>query len=233
MMNDWHILFILKAMTHIEFITYIWRDISNWTIIYGSSKARNFYHIVCVMIACFNAAGNMAWADKLFCCCGIIWRLSRPHTHLVPHYKFAEEKRSRVNTITFIKTKGKLQLKQHHPSRPLVDLIDPSLDKENKKVLSMIKHIKNDSSGVGPLKVDCKLISDSKEKANILNGQLKTVFNEQNHQRFIWYGTQSLWSHAKLYHHCAWGHQINKITQSSQGSQSSCRRWWYSTKIII
>ena len=43
----------------------------------------------------------------------------------------------------------------------------------------MVKRIKKDSSGVGPLKVDGKLISDSKEKANVLNDQFKSVFNEK------------------------------------------------------
>ena len=43
----------------------------------------------------------------------------------------------------------------------------------------MVKCIKQDSSGVGPLKVDDKLISSSKDKANKLNDQFKLVFNEK------------------------------------------------------
>ena len=43
----------------------------------------------------------------------------------------------------------------------------------------MVKRIKKDSPGVGPLKVDGRLISDSKEKANVLNEQFKSVFNEK------------------------------------------------------
>ena len=43
----------------------------------------------------------------------------------------------------------------------------------------MVKRSKKDSSGVGPLKVDGKLIYDSKEKANVLNDQFKSVFNEK------------------------------------------------------
>ena len=59
------------------------------------------------------------------------------------------------------------------------DLIDPSLDKGNKKLWSMVKRIRKGSSGVGPLKVDGKLISDSKEKANVLNDQFKSVSMEK------------------------------------------------------
>ena len=69
------------------------------------------------------------------------------------------------------------------------DLIDPSLvDKGIPRNWSMVKRIKKDSSGVGPLKVDGKLISDSKEKANVLNDQFKSVFNEKNTNDFylIW-----------------------------------------------
>ena len=43
----------------------------------------------------------------------------------------------------------------------------------------MVKRIKKDISGVGLPKVDGKLISDSKEKANVLNDQFKSVFNEK------------------------------------------------------
>ena len=43
----------------------------------------------------------------------------------------------------------------------------------------MVKRIKKDSSGVGSLKVDDKLISNSKDKANVLNDQFKSVFNKK------------------------------------------------------
>ena len=60
MVNDGHLLFILKALTQIEFITYFWRQITNLTTIYSSIKVRDIHHIVCVMAACCNAVANMA-----------------------------------------------------------------------------------------------------------------------------------------------------------------------------
>ena len=56
------------------------------------------------------------------------------------------------------------------------DPTDPSLAKGNKKLWSMVKHTEK--------KLDGKLISDSKEKVNVLNDQFKSVFKEKNHQRF-------------------------------------------------
>ena len=51
----------------------------------------------------------------------------------------------------------------------------------------MVKPIKTGSSGVGPLKLDGKLISNS-------------------------------WTHAKLFHHCAWSHRITEITQNDKAT---------------
>ena len=43
----------------------------------------------------------------------------------------------------------------------------------------MVKCIKTYSSGVGSLKVDVKLITNTKDKANVPNKQFKSVFNEK------------------------------------------------------
>ena len=40
----------------------------------------------------------------------------------------------------------------------------------------MIKAIKRDSSGVSPLKENCKLLTETSEKANALNRQFQSVF---------------------------------------------------------
>ena len=47
--------------------------------------------------------------------------------------------------------------------RYIEDLIDPNLDKGNKKFLSMLRRVQKNSSGVGRLKVDGKLISNSND----------------------------------------------------------------------
>ena len=57
------------------------------------------------------------------------------------------------------------------------DLIEPNLDKGNKKLWGMVKIIKSDSSGVGPLKENGNLISDPLGKANLLNKQFQSVFH--------------------------------------------------------
>ena len=88
--------------------------------------------------------------------------------------------RSEENRLKFKDLKEKVQQEiRRNYENYIEDLIDPNLDKGNKKLWFMVKRIKKDSSGVGPLKVDGRLISDSKEKANVLNEQFKSVFNEK------------------------------------------------------
>ena len=60
------------------------------------------------------------------------------------------------------------------------DLIEPNFDKGNKKLWGMVKRIKRDSSGVGPLKENGNLISDPLGKANLLNKQFQSVFHPPN-----------------------------------------------------
>ena len=45
-----------------------------------------------------------------------------------------------------------------------------------KKMYSLLKHSKQDSSGVAPLKSDGRTLSDDCEKSNALNRQLQSVF---------------------------------------------------------
>ena len=84
--------------------------------------------------------------------------------------------RSEGNRLKFKKTvREGPERNQKKYENYIEDLIDPSLDKGNKKLWSMVKRIKKDFTGVGPLKVDGRLIFDSKEKANVLNEQFKSV----------------------------------------------------------
>ena len=49
-----------------------------------------------------------------------------------------------------------------------------------KRFWHYVKSLKKDASGVSPLKVNGKLFSDNKEKANILNQQYQSVFTKEN-----------------------------------------------------
>ena len=75
-----------------------------------------------------------------------------------------------------LKRKAQREIRKNYNTY-IEDLIDPNTDKGNKKLWTLVKRIKRDSSGVGPLKIDGKLVSDSKEKANALNHQFQSVFN--------------------------------------------------------
>ena len=46
-----------------------------------------------------------------------------------------------------------------------------------KKMYSLLKHTKQDSSGVAPLKSDGRILSDDCEKSNALNRQFQSVFS--------------------------------------------------------
>ena len=65
------------------------------------------------------------------------------------------------------------------------DLIETNLDRGNKKHWGMVKSIKRDSSGVGPLKENGNLISDPLSKANLLNKQFQSVFHPPNDSSYL------------------------------------------------
>lgn len=52
-----------------------------------------------------------------------------------------------------------------------------------KKLYSLLKHSKQDSSGVAPLKSDGKTLSDDCEKSNALNRQFQSVFSPKSPER--------------------------------------------------
>ena len=49
-----------------------------------------------------------------------------------------------------------------------------------KKLYSLLKHSKQDSSGIASLKADNKTYTEDSEKANALNGQFHSVFNPKS-----------------------------------------------------
>ena len=49
-----------------------------------------------------------------------------------------------------------------------------------KKLFSFIKSLRTDNSGVAPLKKEVQLVADTKQKANILNEQFKSVFTTES-----------------------------------------------------
>ena len=49
-----------------------------------------------------------------------------------------------------------------------------------KKLFSFIKSLRTDNSGVAPLKKEGQLVADTKQKANILNEQFKSVFTTES-----------------------------------------------------
>ena len=52
-----------------------------------------------------------------------------------------------------------------------------------KKMYSLLKHLKQDSSGVAPLKSDGRSLSDDCEKSNALNRQFQSVFSPKSPER--------------------------------------------------
>ena len=62
------------------------------------------------------------------------------------------------------------------------NIIDPDLDKGNKKLWGLVKRLRRDASSCSPLKVNGKLISDTYEKAEALNEQFKSVFSSATHE---------------------------------------------------
>ena len=54
-----------------------------------------------------------------------------------------------------------------------------------KKMYSLLKHSKQDSSGVAPLKSDGRTLSDDCEKSNALNRQFQSVFSPKSPERLI------------------------------------------------
>ena len=52
-----------------------------------------------------------------------------------------------------------------------------------KKMYSLLKHSKQDSSGVAPLKSDRRTLSDDCEKSNDLNRQFQSVFSPKSPER--------------------------------------------------
>ena len=55
--------------------------------------------------------------------------------------------------------------------------IPPPPKVNTKKMYSLLKHSKQDLSGVAPLKLDDRTLSDDCEKANALNRQFQSVFS--------------------------------------------------------
>ena len=81
-----------------------------------------------------------------------------------------------ISKFRDLKRKVQREIRKNY-NKYIEDLIDPSSDKGNKKLWSMVKRVKRDSSGVGPLKVNGELITDPQGKANALNHQFQSVFN--------------------------------------------------------
>ena len=87
---------------------------------------------------------------------------------------------SEENTLKFKDLKRKVQKKIRKKYKNYVeDFIDHKLDKGNRKLRSLAKHIKKDSSSVEPLKVDDNLITNTKDKSNVqtiqISLQLKNI----------------------------------------------------------
>ena len=63
------------------------------------------------------------------------------------------------------------------------NIIDPDLDKGNKKLWGLVKRLRRDASSCSPLKVNAKLISDTyMKKAEALNERFKSVFSPATHE---------------------------------------------------
>ena len=65
----------------------------------------------------------------------------------------------------------------------LIELVDNEQEQhpsEQKRFFSFIKSLKNDSSGVAPLRDQGKLHSDPVDKANILNRQYQSQFTDED-----------------------------------------------------
>ena len=66
-----------------------------------------------------------------------------------------------------------------------------------KKMYSLLKHSKQDSSGVAPLKSDGRALSDGCEKSNALNGQFPSVFSPTSPEHLSSLAQRKLRSRAK------------------------------------
>ena len=66
--------------------------------------------------------------------------------------------------------------------------LEPSLDRNSKKLWQFIKAKKKDNIGISKLIVENKPIKDSKEKAEALNNYFASVFTEENNHYMPWLG---------------------------------------------
>jgi hypothetical protein len=87
--------------------------------------------------------------------------------------------------------KHQVQKEQRHAYNTYIEKLildlptnDPDQSVNNqskpKKLSSFIKSLRTDNSGVVPLKKEGQLVADTKQKANILNEQFKSVFTTES-----------------------------------------------------
>ena len=60
------------------------------------------------------------------------------------------------------------------------NLLDPEIDKSNKKFWRFIKARKQDNTGISTLRENGRIITDSQEKAEVLNNQFTSVFTRED-----------------------------------------------------
>ena len=60
------------------------------------------------------------------------------------------------------------------------NLLDPEIDKSNKKFWRFIKARKQDNTGISTLRENGRIITDSQEKAEVLNNQFTSVFPRED-----------------------------------------------------
>ena len=61
-----------------------------------------------------------------------------------------------------------------------VNQIGDSPQVNSKKLFSFLKHSRQDSQGIAPLLSDGRLVTDTRDKANVLNKQFKSVFTNKS-----------------------------------------------------
>ena len=66
---------------------------------------------------------------------------------------------------------------RHSYEQYLTDIVNPTVDHGNKKLWSLIRAKRRDTTGVAPLKENGELIQQPLDKANVLNRQFKSAFS--------------------------------------------------------
>jgi bacterioferritin (cytochrome b1) len=104
------------------------------------------------------------------------------------YFKMKKDKKYKEK---YKRLKHQVQKEQRHAYNTYIEKLildlptnDPDQSFNNqskpKKLFSFIKSLGTDNSGVAPLKKEGQLVADTKQKANILNEQFKSVFTTES-----------------------------------------------------